>query len=231
MRSLVMIHVAAGGLGLVAGAVALYAAKGAKLHRQSGMAFVYSMLAMAILGAGMAALRQKEGTVIAGVLTTYLVTTGLLTVRAQSGASRSLERGAMVLALSLGLTSIALGAEAVASGAGQRDGIPAGMFLLFGTVSLIGGVGDLRMLRTGALQGARRLSRHLWRMCFALWIATASFFLGQADEFPEAIRIPALLATPVLAVLVVMFYWLWKVRSRKANRLIPEAGSRQAARS
>ena len=48
-------------------------------------------------------------------------------------------------------------------------------------------------------------------MCFALWIATASFFLGQADEFPEALRIMPLLCTPVLLVLLLMFYWLARV--------------------
>ena len=68
------------------------------------------------------------------------------------------------------------------------------------------------------LRGARRLARHLWRMCFALFIAAASFFLGQADEFPEPLRIPALLALPVLAVLLAMLYWLWRVRIRRTYR-------------
>ena len=55
-------------------------------------------------------------------------------------------------------------------------------------------------------------------MCFALFIAAASFFLGQADEFPELLRIPALLALPVLAVLLAMLYWLWRVRIRRTYR-------------
>lgn len=45
----------------------------------------------------------------------------------------------------------------------------------------------------------------------ALWIAAASFFLGQSDEFPEALRIMPLLCTPVLLVLLAMFYWLARV--------------------
>ncbi len=52
-------------------------------------------------------------------------------------------------------------------------------------------------------------------MCFAFFIATGSFFLGQADEFPEPLRITALLAVLALAPLLVMLYWLWRVRSRK----------------
>jgi hypothetical protein len=55
-------------------------------------------------------------------------------------------------------------------------------------------------------------------MGFAMFVATGSFFLGQADELPEAIRIVPLLALPVLATLVFTPYWLVKVlRRRKAN--------------
>ena len=46
----------------------------------------------------------------------------------------------------------------------------------------------------------------------ALWIATSSFFLGQAGVFPEAVRKPALLAVPVLMVLVAVLYWFVSVR-------------------
>ena len=41
-------------------------------------------------------------------------------------------------------------------------------------------VGDLRVIRMGGLKGPRRLARHLWRMCFALFIAAASFFSIRA---------------------------------------------------
>ncbi len=68
--------------------------------------------------------------------------------------------------------------------------------------------------------GPSRLVRHPWRMSFALFIASMSFFLGQADEFPEALRIPALLAVPALAPLVIMLYWLWRVRIRRSLRRI-----------
>ena len=43
-KMLLPIHIIAGLIGLATGAVALYAAKGAKLHRKSGMIFVYTML-------------------------------------------------------------------------------------------------------------------------------------------------------------------------------------------
>ncbi|HWF84419.1 MAG TPA: hypothetical protein VG222_06220 [Vicinamibacterales bacterium] len=58
------------------------------------------------------------------------------------------------------------------------------------TITTMAAAGDVRVMRSGALRGGRRLARHLWRMCFALFIAAGSFF-------------------------VAMFYWLWRVRARR----------------
>jgi hypothetical protein len=68
------------------------------------------------------------------------------------------------------------------------------------------------MMRAGGLQGAPRIARHLWRMCFALYIATASFFLGQSQVFPKAVRSSGLLPVPVLLVIGIMLFWLARVR-------------------
>ena len=93
---------------------------------------------------------------------------------------------------------------------------------MFGTVALLAFIGDVRMIRSGTLRSVPRLTRHLWRMCYAFWIATASFFLGPrarvATLIPEPLLTPALLALPVLTVLVIMFYWLWRVRVRQTFR-------------
>ena len=48
--------------------------------------------------------------------------------------------------------------------------------------------------------------------------AEISFFFGQAKVIPEPIRIMPLLGLPVLAVLVTMIYWLWRIRVRKSLR-------------
>lgn len=213
MRLTLLIHILAGGLGLVSGFIALYSAKGAKLHRKSGMAFVYTMLVMCTGGFLIAAVRSVAPAINipAALLTAYLVITSLVTVRPPFPGRRWLDVVAMLVALAVGLTSLFFGFEAVAAG-GRRNGMPAFPFFLFGVIGVLASALDLRMIRAGGLQGTPRLVRHLWRMCFALFIASMSFFLGQADEFPKALRIPPLLALPVLAVLVTMFYWLWRVR-------------------
>lgn len=127
--------------------------------------------------------------------------------------------------LAVGLTSSSFAFEAFANG-GTRNGLPAVQFVIFGVAALVATAGDLRVLRSGALQGAARLARHLWRMCFALFIAAISFFIGQAQVIPKPFRILPLLALPVVAVLATMFYWLWRVRRWSVRDLVisaPEA--------
>jgi peptidoglycan/LPS O-acetylase OafA/YrhL len=119
--------------------------------------------------------------------------------------------GAMLVALTIGIAGIYFGFEALNSPSGTKDGFPAPPYFIFGAVALLAGLLDIRMLLARGIQGAHRLARHLWRMCFALCIATASFFLGQAQVFPEPIRIIPLLAIPVVVVLLLMLYWLARV--------------------
>jgi hypothetical protein len=89
---------------------------------------------------------------------------------------------------------------------------------VFGVVIALAVAGDVRMLLRGGVSGAKRMVRHLWRMCFALFVATASFFLGggsraglRARLFTPAIRKTHLPAVPVLIVLFMMIFWLCRV--------------------
>src|ERR1700738_4607546 len=106
---LVPVHVTAGAIAVVAGFVALYVLKGGTLHRRSGTIFVYAMFTMALTGAVMAVGRVGSAmNVSAGFVTAYLVITSLMTVRPPSAGARRVERGAMLVALVFGPTSIVL---------------------------------------------------------------------------------------------------------------------------
>jgi hypothetical protein len=89
------------------------------------------------------------------------------------------------------------------------------MVLFLATVTLLAAVGDWRLLATGGLRGPRRLARHLWRMTFALFIASGSFFLGQMKFIPEPVRILPLVAVLAVAPLPILIYWMWRVRRRQ----------------
>jgi uncharacterized membrane protein len=218
MNGTLVVHILTGTLAVVAGYVALYAAKGGTLHRRSGTLFVYAMIAMAALGMAITIVRgiSPAANIPAGLLTTTLVVTAFTTVR-PSAAARWVDIGAMLVALVVGVVSLSFGAEALAAG-GRRQGIPAFPFFLFGIAGLVAGAGDLRVLQSGARRGAARLARHLWRMCFALLIAALSFSVQLPKFIPKPYRIPALLALPIVAVLVTMLYWLWRLRTRRPLR-------------
>ena len=217
MQPTLVIHILAGSLGLISGFVALYATKGAPVHRRAGMIFVCVMLTMTLTGTIIAAVRGAAPAINipAAVITAYLVVTGLITVRPTVKGARWLTIGGMLVAFAVGSITLSFGLQAAASG-GTKQGMPAFPFLMFGVIGVLGSVGDLRMIRSGGLQGAPRLARHLWRMSLALLIAAMSFFFGQADELPKAVRIPGLLALPVLAVLATMLFWVWRIRIRRA---------------
>ena len=209
--TLLPIHIVAGLVAIVAAAVALYASKGARLHRESGRIFVYAMLTMSGTAMVMAAVQPNWANVLQGALTFYLVTSGLLTIRRHVTARHSIQIGAMLVAAAIGLAHFSLGTAAMHSATGTKYGYPPPLYFIFGSVALVAAFGDMRMIRVGSLQGRRRIVRHLWRMCFATFIATGSFFLGQAKVFPEPVRIVPLLAIPALAPLVLMLYWLARV--------------------
>ena len=212
------VHIIAGSVGIITGFAALYATKGGRLHRRVGIVFVAAMLTTAILGGLISAVLGVAPSINipASTMTAYLVITALMTVRPPFPGSRNLSVALMVVALAVGAVNLAWGFQAVSAG-GERAGY-AFPFLMFGTVGILGGGSDLRVIRSGPLRGTGRIARHLWRMCFALFIAALSFFIGQAKVFPEPIRIRPLLALPVLAVFVTMFYWLWRVRIRRSLR-------------
>lgn len=224
-----LIHIYAGLIALAAGAVALGVRKGGRLHRETGRIFVYAMFAMAGMGATLAAMKVFAGearslqsmNVVAGVLTFYLVATAWLTVRRPLPGPHWIDGAAMAAALAAGAFSVKFGLDAALRPNGRFLGFPATPAFVFGAVAFLAALGDLRLLTGRVLQGASRVARHLWRMCFAMFIATGSFFLGQAQALPEAVRRPLLLAIPVVGVLLVMAYWLVRVAFAGSRAAFP----------
>ena len=208
---LLPIHIIAGLISLASGFIALYTLKGAQLHKRSGIIFVYAMLTMAAAGAWMAALKSQPANIAGGIITLYLVSTGLLTLRVRDARSRLIDAFTMLVAFGSSAFFLKLAISVVRSPTGAINGVPPQPIFLFAAVSLLGGLGDLRTMLVGGLRGAQRISRHLWRMCFAMFVATGSFFLGQAKVFPKPIRIIPVLAIPVLLVILTMFYWMLRV--------------------
>jgi uncharacterized membrane protein len=215
---LLPIHIIGGSIAIIAGFISAFAVKGLKLHRKSGMIFVYSMVVLSLTGAVIATLRHQTPNIIGGSLSFYMVITAFLAVRPRDQWSRWSDGGAFLIGGTVAAFSIKVGLDALNTATGTINGVPAGMMLFFGVVALVAALGDVRMMRAGGLQGAQRIARHLWRMCFSLFIASGSFFLGQAKVIPKPIRILPLLAIPALLPLVLLLYWLVRVRFTKWYR-------------
>jgi len=216
---LLPIHIVAGGFAVVLGGIALVAAKGGTVHRGSGMLFVYAMLTMGISGSVLA-LRQSltNANVLGGFMSAYFVVTALTAVRPPSAWTRGLNVSALVVAIGLAAVEITLGVKAVGRPRGMLDGVPFFMLFFLATVTSLAALGDIRVMRSGPLRGAKRLSRHLWRMCFALFVAAGSFFSIRARVarvLPEPFTTAPMRALPVVLVFVAMFYWLRRLRGRR----------------
>jgi uncharacterized membrane protein len=208
---LLAIHVAAGGLALVLGAVALLAKKGGTVHRRGGLLFVCAMLVMGVTAAPL-------GNPFGGLMAVYFVATALTTVRPPSPWTRAVNVAALTFAVVFTLVTFQAGVEAFNSPGRSRNGVPFLMFFFLATVTTLAAIGDLRLMRFGMPRGGRRLARHLWRMCFALFVAAGSFFSVRervAKILPEPFTTGPMRLLPILLVFGAMFYWLWRVRRRR----------------
>jgi hypothetical protein len=208
---LLQIHIVAGALAMILGAVALLARKGARRHRRSGLLFACSMLIMGITASVL-------GPIGGGVMPVYFVVTALTTVRPVTAWTHWVNGSALVVAVVLALGSMDKGFKAFGSPGGVLNGVPFFMLFFIGTVMAIAAIGDVRVMWSGPLRGGPRRARHLWRMCFALFIAAGSFFSIQARVakiLPEPFTTPAIRGLPIALVFIAMFYWLWRVHGRR----------------
>jgi hypothetical protein len=209
------VHFAAGLVGIVAGTIALSVAKGGRLHKQSGIAFTWAMVVLGLTAAAIGTYENRPGQVFAGLLVAYLVVSAMTTVKPLPGIGQRFNVALMVLAFAYAVASLYGGVtewlDPTVEVVGRPRVVPP---LVAGTVVLLAAIGDLRAIRAGGLRGSRRLARHLWRMCFGLFIATGSFFLGQMKFIPEPVRIVPLLLVLAFAPILCLFYWMWRVRVR-----------------
>jgi hypothetical protein len=216
---LLILHILGGSVGLLSGTVAVAVRKGSALHRSFGNVFTIAMLTLASSGLCLAIMKSQPGNVIASFITFYLITTAWLVGRRRE--TSWLDWAALLVGLGGAAATISLGARTVLYPATAHKSAPAGMSFFFGAVLLIAAVGDIRMLARGGIYGRQRVTRHVWRMCFGLFIATGSFFLGQQQVFPAFLRGSVFLTVLALLPFPVMIYWLWRVRFGKEYRSQP----------
>lgn len=222
---ILILHICGGTLGLLFGTAALSFRKGSKPHVVAGKVFVASMLLMGLAAIYLAILKHQPNNIGGGILTFYLIGTAWLTARRKDGETSRFDWIALLIPLVIGILGWINGLDALRSAEGTKYGVPAGMHLFLGSVCLFAAAGDIRMLVGGGVVGPRRIARHLWRMCFGLFIAAGSFFLGPSNRPLRLLSTvglgqhlsPALFSTSLYLILTVLplillIFWLVRIR-------------------
>jgi uncharacterized membrane protein len=213
-NTLLWAHIAGGAIGIVTGVVALASRKGQRVHRAAGSVFFLAMFVAYAIGAGVAPFLEagQRPNFVAGIMALYLLVSGVMAARLRDVKAGAPEVIGFIVAVSITVAGVIFMRMGAASPSGTVDGSPPQAFLLFTIAGAFAAAGELHVLVRKQLSNVSRIARHLWRMCFSLFIASGSFFLGQMQVFPEALRNSALLYILALAPLPVMLFWLAKVR-------------------
>jgi hypothetical protein len=222
---MLLVHIVAGSVGLLSGAAAITFRKGSRRHALAGRIFVVAMLTMGSFAAYLAVLRHQPNNVIGGIFTFYLILTAWLTARRKNGQTSRWDWLLLLIPLALGGINWANGIAIARGKADAPDGVPVGMLFFMGSIMLLAAAGDVRMLLARGVAGAHRIARHAWRMCFGLFIAAGSFFLGPNNRPLRLLTTaglgshlsPAIFSTGLyvfltLAPLVLLIYWLFRLR-------------------
>jgi hypothetical protein len=228
---ILLIHICAGTVGLLSGTAAMSFRKGSPRHVLAGRVFVASMLTMGVFAVYLAITRHQPNNIGGGILTVYLIGTAWLTARRRDGETSRFDWVVLLIPLALGILTWMTGLKVLRSGASSIDGVPVGMTFFMGSIMLLCAAGDVRMLLSGGVFGAKRIARHLWRMCFGLFIAAGSFFMGPSNRPRRLLsnvglgqHLPAALFStgPYLVLtllpLLLLIFWLIRVRFTNAYR-------------
>jgi hypothetical protein len=215
---LLVLHVTAGILAMVAGAFAIAFQKGSRNHRRAGDAFVLSMLGVSAIGSYLGFMKGEMDNFTGGIFCFYLVATAWATAKQRENETWKLGWIPPLIALAFAAINFIWGVEVARGQTAVKNQSPAGSYFFFGTLALLCAAGDVRMLWRGGLAGTQRLVRHLWRMCFGWFIATISFFLGQQRVFPAWLRGSWVLVVLAFLPLVLLAFWFVRVRFMSAYR-------------
>jgi hypothetical protein len=204
------VHIAGGMAALLSGGIAVAVRKGGAVHASAGTWFFGAMLVLGATASILEPFRSPPGSPVGGVMVCYFVATSWIAARRRDGTTGRFEKVACAAALGLA----ALLAWGALEGS-ARTPVGSGPVFALAGLCLLAGLLDLNAILRGKLTPLQRVSRHLWRMCFAFFIATGSFFLGQQDVLPRAVRGSPALFVLAFAPFAVMAFWLVRLRFAK----------------
>lgn len=208
MNGIMGIHIAAGTVALLTGTVAFAVRKGARVHVLAGTWFCVSMFVLGVTASILSPFKTPPESPVGGIMVCYFVATAWRAARNREGIAGRFDRIACAVILVIAALTLGQGVERIVAEPGEFPEVPsAGALFSLGAVCLFAGLVDLKFIFGGALSARQRTVRHLWRMCFAFFIATGSFFLGQQEVMPEVMQGSPVLIALAFAPFGLMVFW------------------------
>lgn len=214
---LLIVHIANGATGLIAGTINLIRRKGDLLHKRIGLVFTYAMVIAGTSAIFLSILHPNYFLTIVGVFTLYMVSTAYRYIRLRltevDNDPKTFDwilTGGMGLA---GLLFIFLGVKTLISS--NTFGI---VYIVFGCVGLLFVRADFKNYNGKAEQRNYWLLAHLQRMTGGYIAALTAFLVVNTDNLPFSIPgvVLWLLPTAVLAPLIIIWSRKYEAKSVRA---------------
>jgi len=208
-HKLIYVHAAFGFMTLFSGLIAMIADKGGRLHRRTGIVFIFSLLASLVFAQLQIIARGNIFLALLTPFVAYMVLRGWLAIRARRGLNKRIDIYSKVLAnvaFGAGIILIFYGFYKLSSGMGLSSF--AGVYIGLGLLSARLGYRDMRSI--GKESPAKSIVKHASLMLAAYTAAVTAFV---AVNFPTDVYSPILvwLVPPGLGVIGITF-WVRKLK-------------------
>ncbi|MDE0032139.1 MAG: hypothetical protein OXU75_03290 [Deltaproteobacteria bacterium] len=193
---LLVVHIAAGAVALVAAAVALSTAKGRLHHIRAGRVYAAAMALVCVTALPLAILGDDVVLLLVAVFSFYLVFAGWRFARNAGGRPQPVDWSAAVIMALTGPGMWVYGAVLFPRGDSQWV-----TMAVFGFIAVALSAADLRYHRTSPRPGAQRIARHLTNMLAGTIATVTAVVVVNVDTRPAWLAwiLPTLLITPLIA--------------------------------
>lgn len=192
-HAILYLHIAAGTGALIAGTVAMIAAKGFRIHRLSGKVFLVSMITTAISAIGLSIMHSSNFLLAIGLFALYLVISGWNW--AQNAPPHFRKRITQTIGLlGIGFATFMLFRALI------QEGTQGSILGIFGGIMLVLAISDFTIPKTKVSY----VPRHAGRMGGA-YIAAATAFLVVNVDFLPALVVwlgPTVMGSILISVLI-----------------------------
>ncbi|WP_111980247.1 hypothetical protein [Algibacillus agarilyticus] len=215
---LLNIHILTGGIGILAGFMALISTKGSSLHKSSGRLFSVAMLFCGGSIIGLFGLGVKGSNIsdaLSGLTIIYFIATAFRSLKVGQRSLTTLDYMLFAGVMSIALANVYLGLNA----SKLALEYPPAQYFVVAFIHFIAVADDLYLRFKRSVGKQYRLIRHSWRMSLVLFMASGAFFLGQMKLFPAVLTENAfiLFFIPSLLSLFYMGYWLVRLNIKKTR--------------